>query len=466
MKMRDFGFQGEDLIMNRREFSRISTLGLAAVAAPRGVAQATVLPTVPVADQSSTSRGAWFKEARFGMFIHFALFTLLERDCLVQFLENIPVDEYAKLKDRFNPTDFSAKEWVQIAKDAGQRYITLITKHHEGFALFATKLSDFNIMHSPFGRDLCAEVAEECHRQNLTINFYFSLMDWHSPLYQPSLKAGTAISQEFLDFTFGQVRELCTNYGKLGALFFDGHWDHTPEQWHTQELVAMIRKLQPDALINNRMGLPADRDSQGDYNTPEVAQAGIPKKPGRLWENNSTINDSWGYDSADTRYKSASHIVHLLVSAVGGGPAYGYQDVLPVGGNLLLNVGPLPSGKIPPQMVAVLHEVGGWLKRNGESIYGADSFRHMYYDQTYVTRKGDKVYLHLFDWAPGAGCDLTLLGLDDSKRAYFLETGQPVEITHTHGWGVRLTAKNTNPRPSPDTVIVFEGAVPWKEQVD
>ena len=239
----------------------------------------------------------------------------------------------------------------------------------------------------------------------MVINFYFSLMDLHHPAYEPSLKMDTPISQEYLDFMFGQVRELCTNYGKLGAVWFDGHTVDTQAQWHMPELVAMIRKLQPDALINNRMGLPANRDSQGDFNTPEVAYGGIPKKPGRLWENNTTINDSWGYDAGDTRYKSAGHIVHLLVSAVAGGPGChygptGYGERVPAGGNLLLNVGPMPSGKIPPPMVERLREVGQWLKRNGQSIYGADSFRRMYYDQAFKTKKGDKVYLHLFDWAP------------------------------------------------------------------
>ena len=164
-----------------------------------------------------------------------------------------------------------------------------------------------------------------------------------------------------------------------------------------------------------------------------------------------TINDNWGYDSGDGRYKSPGEIVHLLVKAVAGG------------GNLLLNVSPLPIGKIDPQEAANLRDAGKWLKRNGESIYGADVFRPIYYDKTFTTAKGDKVYLHMLDWPPGVGCDIWQLNLQSARRAYFLETGQPVEFTHSHALGLRLVTRNPNPLPSPDTVVVFEGAEPLKQ---
>ena len=410
-----------------------------------------------IGEQAHASRERWFKDARFGMFIHFGLFTLLGRDCWVQYLDQIPVNKYAKLKDQFNPVEFNAKEWVQIAKDAGQRYITLVSKHHEGFALFNTKLSDFNIMRTPFGRDLCGELAEECHRQGVTISFYFSMMDWYSPLYQPSLEPKTPVSQDFIDFMHGQVRELCTHYGKLGVLWFDGQWDHSPEQWQVPKLIEMIHKLQPDALINNRLGRDADPDLLGDFNTPEVAGAGVPKKAGRMWEQCTTLNDNWGYSPADTRFKTSRQVVHMLVRAVAGGMACHYGDPLPSGGNLLLNVGPMASGRIPAPEVTVLREVGDWLKVNGESIYGADSFSTMYQDGVFATAKGDKVYLHVFDWVPGAGCDFWMLRIKDAKRAYFLETGQAAEFTRQYGFGIRLRIRNSNPKPSPDTIVVFEG---------
>jgi len=432
--------------MNRRQFSRLTTLGLAAAALPPAGVPVSAQPPVSALTNEKTNprRGAWFKEARFGMFIHFGLYALLGRSEWAMFLEEIPVGEYERLKDRFNPTEFNAKEWVQIAEDAGQRYITITSKHHEGFSMFNTKLSNYSIMHTPFGRDLCGELAEECHRRGMIISFYFSLMDWHHPAYQQSLKPRTPVSPEFIEFMLGQVRELCTNYGKLGAIWFDGGWDHTPEQWQAEKLMAMIAKLQPDTLINNRTGLP------GDFSTPEEA-LGEPNKPGRLWENCMTINDNWGYDSRDERYKSPGEIVHLLVKAVAGG------------GNLLLNVSPLPIGKIDPQEAANLRDAGKWLKRNGESIYGADVFRPIYYDKTFTTAKGDKVYLHMLDWPPGGECDIWQINLQSARRAYFLETGQPVEFTHSHALGLRLVTRNPNPLPSPDTVVVFEGAEPLKQ---
>jgi alpha-L-fucosidase len=429
--------------MDRRRFSKLSTLGLAAAALPvTATASRGGSSTVASGDQSAipSDRGTWFVPARYGRFIHFGLYALLGRGEWQMYLEQIPVDQYAQLMHRFNPTEFSAREWVDLAKQAGQRYITITTKHHEGFAMFNTKLSDFSIMHSPYGRDLVGELAEECHRQNLVISFYFSLMDWHSKLYRPSLKHGTPVSQEFVDFMHGQVRELCTNYGKLGALWFDGGWDHTPQQWQSAKLISMIRKLQPDALINNRTGLA------GDFSTPEEAIGEI-NKPGRLWENCNTTNDAWGYDAKDQRFKSTREITQLLVKAVAGD------------GNLLLNVGPLPSGKIDPVSTARLNEVGEWLQKNGESIYGATSFREIYYDNVYTTRKGDKVYVHMFDWKPGASCDLWQLNMWNAKRAYFLETGEPVKFSLSR-IGVRLIATNSNPKPSPDTVIVFEGFEP------
>jgi alpha-L-fucosidase len=429
--------------MNRRQFAKLSTLGLASAALPGrpGPAESGPASSGMTADVAAAERGAWFVPARYGRFIHFGLYALLGRGEWQMYLEQIPPDEYAKLKDRFNPSEFNAREWVDLARQAGQRYITITSKHHEGFAMFNTKLSSFSIMHTPFGRDLCGELAEECHRQGMVISFYFSLMDWHSPLYRPSLKAGTPVSGAFVDFMHGQVRELCTNYGKLGAIWFDGGWDHTPTQWQSEKLIAMIRQLQPDALINNRTGLPAD------FSTPEEAIGEI-NKPGRLWENCNTTNDAWGYDAMDQRFKSPREILELLVKAVAGG------------GNLLLNVGPLPTGKIDPVSTAHLNEVGEWLVKNGASIYGATSFRQIYYDNVYTTRKGDTVYLHIFDWKPGAGCDLWQLNMKSANRAYFLETQEPVKLGHSHRMGVRLTARNTNPKPLPDTVIVFEGVEP------
>jgi len=443
--------------MDRRKFSKVSVLGLAVTALKRPTDLATKALVAARDDvQSNTSILAWFQDARFGMFITFGLSTLLGEEVLAQELDGIPAEEYATLREKFNPTEFSAGDWIQIAKDAGQKYVLITAKNHDGFALWDTKASDFSVTQSPFGRDLCKELAEECHREKIPLFFYFSLMDWHSPLYRPCQEKGTPVSQEFLDFMRSQIRELCMNYGKIGGMWFDGDWDHTPGQWEADKLVSMIRELQPDALINNRLGRynpdhvsAWDPDRMGDFSCPEMSLRDIPAESGRAWEFNSTINDSWAYSKADTRFKRSDRLVQLLVISVAHG------------GNYLLDIAPLPSGKMLPESVTRIRKVGEWLKRNGESIYGAGSFRRQYFDNCFSTKKGNKVYLHLFDWAPGAGCDLWTLGLKDAEHAYFLETGTPVEFTRSHGrFGLRLRARNTNSEPSPDTVIVFDGATP------
>ncbi|HUY15684.1 MAG TPA: alpha-L-fucosidase [Terriglobia bacterium] len=439
--------------MNRREFSRISALGFGAAAIPGlagGAGPAFAkgqggVSGVPDGQALRTeSRGSWFKQARFGMFISYSVYSILGQGSWAVYLNQIPVHQYKKLMQQFNPTEFSARDWVQIAKDAGQRYITLIAKHRDGFSMYDTKLSDFSIMHTPFGRDLFGEVAQECHQQGVTFNAYYQLRDWTNPAYRQSFKPGTPLSKEYVDFVHGQVRELCSNYGPLGAVWFDGGSDHTPEQWHAHELIAMIRQLQSDALVDDRTGLP------GDFSTPEEAAGHfLPPKPGRLWERCMTMNDHWGYDSSGQRYKDPDQIIQLLVRTVAGG------------GNLLLNVGPEPTGKIDPTSTANLRKAGEWLKRNGESIYGAESFAPVYYDNVYTTRKGDRIYLHVFDWPPGAMCDFWFHPIGHVRRAYFLETGKPVRPTYSP-LGLRLRVHNANAVPSPDTVIAFEGCERWK----
>ena len=389
----------------------------------------------------SPTRGAWFREARYGMFIHFGIYAVHGRTSWAPFLEKIPPEEYAKYKDEFNPSAFNAREWVKLAKDAGQRYMVITAKHHDGFSLYNTRLSDFSIMKTRFGRDLCAELAEECHKQGIVFSFYFSLLDWHHPAFRKSQMPGSDIPSEFLEFAHGQVRELCTNYGKLGALWFDGNWGHTPEQWKAKELLDMIHQLQPDALVNNRTGLA------GDFSTPEMAMGGE-RKEGVMWENCMTITDNWEWSANDQRFKTAAEVVQLLARTAAGG------------GNLLLDVGPMPDGRIDPVSTSTLLGAGEWLKRNGESIYGTDRFRSLYYDKTFTTKKGDKVYLHLFDWAPGAGCDLWQLQMKNAKRAYFLEGGKELKLAQSQLFGLRLIAKNAAAKPSPDTVIVFEGVEP------
>ncbi|MFH0795829.1 MAG: alpha-L-fucosidase [Candidatus Omnitrophota bacterium] len=310
----------------------------------------------------STRRHKWFSQARFGMFIHWGLYSILGRGEWVMDAEKIPLSEYEKLITRFNPEKFNAKEWVSLAKSAGMKYMVLTTKHHDGFCLFDSKLTDYTSKNSPAKKDFVAEFVEACRKEGMKIGFYYSLLDWHHSDYQASPAKGT-LSKKYIDYYHGQVRELCTNYGKIDIMWFDGEWDHSYQQWKSKELVRMIRKLQPDILINNRLGHKGNchRDDisykEGDFGTPEqTITAGASD---RLWESCMTMNDHWGYAFGDHNWKTTTQLIHNLVRCVAGG------------GNYLLNVGPKPDGTIPLPSVRRLKKIGSWIKINGKSIYGA-----------------------------------------------------------------------------------------------
>jgi len=429
------------LKLSRREFAK-SAVGAAAgsLLARTSAASATAAAEI----EPLSVRGRWFREARFGMFIHFGLYAVLERGEWVMHREQIPISKYEKLISRFNPTRFNAREWVGLAKSAGQRYITITSKHHEGFCMFDSKLTDYKITRTPFGRDLIGELVQECHRQDMPISFYYSLMDWRHPAYQQSLKPQTPVSAEFIDYLKGHMRELCTNYGRIAGIWFDGGWDHTPEQWHSAELIEIVRSLQPHALVNDRAGLP------GDFTTPEQ-ELGSPPPQGdeRLREACMTINDNWGYAETDQRFKSPAELIQLLAKAAGGDT------------NLLLNVGPMPSGEIQPHFVMRLQEAGKWLQRNGEAIYATRPTDSGYLTDTALTARDNKVYFHIFNWQPGTSLRADLDVKKPPKRAYVLEDGQEIDFIRNPssgggpGTSLSFTTRNRGWK-SADTVIVIE----------
>jgi alpha-L-fucosidase len=428
-------------VLTRREFGK-SMLGSAA----GSLAPVASFESLPLAAEVEplSHRGRWFREARFGMFIHFGLYAVLGRGEWVMHTERISISEYEKLLLRFDPSRFNAHAWVDLARAAGQRYITITSKHHEGFCMFDSKLTDYKITRTPFGRDLIGELVAECHRQSLPIFFYYSLMDWHHPAYQESMKSGRAVSPEFIEYLKGHMRELCTNYGPIAGIWFDGGWDHTPEQWHSQELIDIVRQLQPHALVNNRAGLP------GDFSTPEQELGARPKEGDEsLREACMTINDNWGYAQTDQRFKSPGELIQMLVMAASGDT------------NLLLNVGPMPTGEIQAEFVIRLKEVGKWMERNGESIYRTRPAYTGYLYDTALTQHENKIYYHIFHWQPGKSLRMDVDVEKPVARAYVLEDGQSIDFvrnpawasgpstsftitTHNHGWG------------SPDTVIVLE----------
>jgi len=263
-------------------------------------------------------RMKWWHQAKFGMFIHWGLYSLIGRHEWAMENEGIPVAEYEKLAKKFNPKPNAARDWAKLAKRAGMKYMVMTTKHHEGFCLFDTKLTDYCASKQACGRDLVAEYVNAAREQGLRIGFYYSLMDWHHPDGAKCANDESA-RKRFVKYIHGQVRELMTNYGKIDILWYDVNWPLTPEQWEAAEMNRMVRELQPDIIINNRTGLPED------FSTPEQHVRGEPE--GRAWEACMTMNDSWGYHKADDAWKTPKRILRNLITCA--------RD----GGNYLLNIG-------------------------------------------------------------------------------------------------------------------------------
>ncbi len=353
-------------------------------------------------------RMAWFREAKFGMFIHWGLYST---PAGVWNGQNIPgaaewilntakikVADYQPLINQFNPTQFDAKEWVRIAKDAGMKYIVITSKHHEGFGLWDSKLTNWDIAGTPYKKDLLKQLAEACREAGIKLCFYHSIMDWHHPDYlprrswdpRPELKANF---ENYVKYMKGQLKELLTNYGDIGILWFDGEWESTWTHEHGKDLYEYVRKLQPNIIINNRVdkgrsgmqGMTQGDHFKGDYGTPEQEIPANGFGPGIDWESCMTMNDTWGYSSHDHNWKSSAKLVQNLI------------DCVSKGGNYLLNVGPTAEGLIPQPSVERLAEVGKWMRTNRDSIYGATASpfpRQLPWGR--VTQKPGVLFLHVF----------------------------------------------------------------------
>lgn len=369
-------------------------------------------------------RMAWWREARFGMFIHWGLYALpagMWKGKLIpgigewiQFRARIPVKEYEELAKHFNPVKFNAEEWVGLAKEAGMKYIVITAKHHDGFCMFHSELTDYNIVDAtPFKRDPMKELSEACRKEGIKFGFYYSqLLDWHHPDgvgndwdYDPNEKNFMSYLE---DYVKPQLRELLTNYGPIGVIWFDIN-SPTPEI--ARDLRDWVHKFQPETIVSGRVyrlekGI-ADYLELGDNEIPE-------KKIEDDWETPATINDTWGFKSYDHNWKSPGVIIHKLV------------DIVSKGGNYLLNVGPTAEGVIPEPSAQILREVGAWLRRNGESIYGAGASPvETAPDDPYkFTAKPGRLYAHILAW-PWDG-KMKLSGIKgEVGRAYFLaDTGR------------------------------------------
>ncbi len=331
----------------------------------------------------------WFGQARFGMFIHFGIYSQLGLGEWVMYEEDIPRHEYEKLSQTFNPRRFDAQEWVSLAQEAGARYINLSAKHHDGFCMFDSQLTDFKITNTPFERDLVGEVIDACQRSGMPIILYYSQPDWHHPNYLHRKGAFKDLQNPppdqdpdwplFQDYIEGQVKELVTNYGKIDGIWFDGSHKSRVE-WRGEKLYRMIKRHQPHAVVN-------DRARFGDFFTPERS---LPDDlTGYLFESCQSVQKiHWGYVENTPLY-STQYLLHSLVR------------MACAGGNYLLNVGPKPDGTIPSEHAKRMREIGLWLKRNGESIYRTSGLKLTNNsNQLLATRKKSKVFIHLMSWPP------------------------------------------------------------------
>lgn len=347
-----------------------------------------------------------FQDNKFGMFIHWGASSVLGNGEWVMNNRNIRVQEYSRLLQIFNPQSFDAKKWVATAKDAGMKYITFITRHHDGFSNWDTKQSDWKITNTPYGKDVLKQLADECHKQGIKLFLYYSLLDWYRSDYQyetGKTGKGTGRTQKsdmesYIKFMKAQLTELLTNYGEIGGIWFDGHWDQLDNDydkslkskvnWHYDEIYQLIHKLQPKALISNNHHLQPipgedfqafEKDLPGN-NTTGFGGAPVSELPLETCE---TINNSWGFNITDTNYKSTKNLIQYLVKAAGNNA------------NFLLNIGPMPDGTIQPEFTERLKAIGDWLKINGDSIYGTRGNVVPPKDWGVVTMKNKTVYLHI-----------------------------------------------------------------------
>ncbi len=338
----------------------------------------------------------WFQDAKFGLFVHWGVYCILAKGEWVMFRDEIPVNEYEKLAAQFNPVRFDADEWCRMVKDAGMNYITITSKHHDGFAMFDSKVSDYDIVDStPYGKDVIKMLADACERHGLKLFFYHSQLDWHRPDYFPRGRTGNYDSGRpdngdwirYLDYMDGQLKELCTNYGNIGGIWFDGMWDKPDSDWRLATTYRLIHDLQPKAMIgSNHHRTPFKGE---DF---QMFEKGLPGKDpfsedGSVsvlpLETCETINNSWGYNENDTRFKSVRDLIHYLVKAAGNNA------------NFLLNVGPKPDGTIQDEFKERLAEMGTWLRKNGESIYGTRGGPIPPQSWGVTTSKKGVIYLHV-----------------------------------------------------------------------
>lgn len=403
--------------VSRRDYLKLLGAGAAAAAGGQSVfaageilSQTAPQPQPPaesaaiVADR--TRRMKWWHEAKFGMFIHWGLYSVLGRHEWVMEMEGIPASEYQEIAKRFKPKPNAARDWAQLARRAGQKYMVMTTKHHEGFCHFDTRTTNYCAPKQGPGRDLVREYVDAARAEGLRVGFYYSLMDWHHP---DGARCATdeAARRRFVDYIHTHLRELLTNYGKIDVLWYDVSWPLDAAGWESEKMNEMVFKLQPDIIVNNRNKLA------GDFATPE--QRIEAAEAGRAWESCMTMNDSWGYQRADDAWKSPKQVIRNLITCA--------HD----GGNYLINIGPKADGSIPEESVQILGTVGRWMDKNGRALYGADICQPRRARNSSFSRHGNTLYLHTHFWPGGDG--LAFAGLQTKvKSVSLLASGQKVDF--------------------------------------
>lgn len=358
------------------------------------------------------THASWFDAARYGMFIHWGAYAVAARGEWAYNRERIPLEEYtAQYVNNFHAERYDPRAWARLAKEAGMTYLVLTTRHHDGFALWDTRTSDFNAVKLGPRRDLVRDFADAVRAEGLKVGFYYSVADWRHPDYPdayardwPTGWPDEAARQRFVQYYRAQLEELMTNYGQVDILWYDGC---IPMPLDGAEVNAMVKRLQPRILINNRNGEP--------YDFVNCEQAIRPAAPGTRWEACMTLNENWGYHAGDHHYKSARDVINMLTETAAGA------------GNLLLNVGPTADGVVPEASAAILREAGAWLARNGEFL--ANSTRSPFSWNMFgrLTTKGNTVYLHIFN-SPGAELCLAEIG-SPVRAARHVATGAPIAFT-------------------------------------
>jgi len=442
--------------VSRRAFLKYMSAGAAATAYPlRGLEMTPGVPTAGAQSSPELSREAatrdkrmaWWHEAKFGMFIHWGLYSVIGQHEWAMEVEGVPIAQYEILAKHFQPKPNAARDWARLAKRAGQKYMVMTSKHHEGFCNFDTKLTDYCATKQGPGRDLVREFVEAARGEGLRVGFYYSLMDWHHP-DGVRCKTDEEARKRFVAYTHGLVRELMTNYGRIDVLWYDVDWPLTAEQWESEKMNQMVFELQPDIILNNRNGLP------GDFATPEQEIGGGEEK-GHAWESCMTMNDSWGFNRGDDGWKNAKTIVSNLAQCARGG------------GNYLLNIGPMPDGSVPPKSVEVLEAVGKWLETNGKSIYATERGSFSWNSNAQYSRRGNTLYVHQQYWPGGTPAAewlpffqpptvVAIGGLKTKvKSVKLLKTGQTVPFEQDE-FSLRMKGLPAEPPDAPITVFEVE----------